>query len=505
MRIGMMLAAVLALVSGPAAHAADSPLTTQVRAWRQAHEPEIVGRLDELTRIRSVAADPAGLQAAADRLQAELARRGFAARQLPTGPGAPPLVYAELATKGARRTVVFYAHYDGQPVAPAQWRSDPFAPVMRTGPGPDARDVDWRAARPPYDPEWRLFGRGASDDKSSIVAFLAAFDALKAAGRRPSVNIKVVWEGEEERGSPHLEQALAAHRDLLAADLWLIGDAPVHQSRRRMIYFGARGNTDVEATVYGPLRALHSGHYGNWAPNPAALAAQLIADLRAPDGTIRIPGFTDDLRPLTAAERQAIADLPPVEDDLRRELGLARSEGDEGLTASTMRPALNIISLRAGDSGRAIPAEAAISIDFRLVPDQTPQRVRETFEARLKALGWTVVHADPDAATRAASPRLIKLAWGGGYPALRSDMTSPPARAVIATATRAAGQPVAVLPMMGGSVPIYLFAEVLKAPVIGLPIVNHDNSQHAPNENMRLQNLWDGIETYAAMMGELRW
>lgn len=477
-------------------------LSSEVRGWRAANEADIVGRLVDFTRIRSVAAYPAGLAAMADRLQAELAQRGFQARQLGAGPDAPPVVFAALEVPGAKRTVVFYAHYDGQPANPAQWRSDPFAPVMRK---PDGSEVDWRAATPPYDPEWRLFGRAASDDKSSLVAFLAAFDALKAAGRTPSVNIKVFWEGEEERNSPHLAEILRQNQALLAADLWLIGDAPVHQSRKPTLYFGARGNVDLEATVYGPVRALHSGHYGNWAPNPAAMAARLIDDLRDPDGGIRIPGFDADVRPLTAAERKAIADLPPIEDGLKREFGLARSEGREGLTASTMRPALNIDGLSAGDGSRAIPTEAAITIDFRLVPDQRPARVRDLVEARLKALGWRVVHADPDDTSRAASDKLIKLAWGGGYPALRSDMTSPAAKAAIAVAGRAAGGPVAVLPMMGGSVPIYLFDEILKAPVIGLPIVSHDNNQHAPNENARLRNLWDGIELYAAMMGDLDW
>ena len=483
--------------------AAQLDLAATVRAWRAGHETEIVGQLVDLTRIRSVAADPAGLKVAADRLQGELTRRGFETRQLSGGADTPAVVYGALTSPGATRTVVFYAHYDGQPVAAGQWRSDPFEPVMRAGlAGPD---VDWRAARPPYDPEWRLFGRAASDDKSAIVAFLAAFDALKATGRKPSVNLKVFWEGEEEAGSPHLETVLRQNRALLAADLWLIGDAPVHQSRRRTIYFGARGNTDVEATIYGPLRALHSGHYGNWAPNPAAMAGQLIADLRDPDGGIRIPGFDTDVRPLTAAERKAIADLPPIEDGLKRELALGRTEGREGLTASTMRPALNIIGLSAGGGGRAIPDQATVSIDFRLVPDQTPEGVRTRFEAYLKTLGWTVIHEDPDPATRAASPRLIRLSWAAGYPGLRTDMTTPEAKAVLASASRAAGQPVAVLPMMGGSVPIYLFRDILNASIIGLPIASHDNNQHASNENARLQNLWDGIETYAALMGDLSW
>jgi acetylornithine deacetylase/succinyl-diaminopimelate desuccinylase-like protein len=245
------------------------------------------------------------------------------------------------------------------------------------------------------------------------------------------------------------------------------------------------------------------------APNPAARAAQLIADLRDPEGGVRIPGFLDDVRPLTLAEQAAIARLPPVESSLKSEFGIGASEGREGLTASTMRPALNIRGLRSGqvgaDASNAIPIEAVISIDFRLVPDQTPQGVRRELEAYLRDKGWTLVAHTPDVTARAAHHKLIQLAWGDGYPAYRSDMSSPAGQAVVATASRAAREPVAVLPMMGASVPTFLFDEVFHKPVIGLPIVNHDNNQHAANENARLQNLWDGVETYAAMMADLTW
>src|SRR5262249_5605837 len=146
-----------------------------------------------------------------------------------------------------------------------------------------------------------------------------------------------------------------------------------------------------------------------------------------------------------------------------------------------------------------------VSIDFRLVPDQTPEKVRARFEEFLRGRGWTIVAAEPDAATRRASARLIRLEWETGYPALRSDMSTPVARAVIAAASAAAGQPVAVIPMMGGSVPIYLIRDLLGATVIGVPIANHDDNQHAANENLRLRNLWDGIDTYAALLTQLRW
>jgi acetylornithine deacetylase/succinyl-diaminopimelate desuccinylase-like protein len=505
-RIGIVAIVGLAWVQAATA----APLNEAVRAWRAQHEAQIVGQLDALTRIPSVAADPAGLDAAADALQSLLKARGFATQLLSAEPGAPKVVFGRLDSPGAKRTVVFYAHYDGQPVVRAQWASDPFTPTMRTGPLADKpTDVDWRGVKTNFDPEWRLYGRAAADDKASITAFLAAFDALKAAGRKPSVNLRVFWEGEEEAGSPHLSQVLEANKTLLKADLWLIGDAPVHQSRAPSLYFGARGSMGAQATVYGPLRPLHDGHYGNWAPNPAVMAATLITEMRDDEGHILIPGFADLVRPLNPTEQAALPALPPAEASLKREFGIGRSEGDEGLTASTLRPAINVRGIKSGGVGaeanNAIPSEAEVSIDFRLVPDQTPAAIQQKVEAFLAAKGWTVVAETPDLATRLAHPRIVKLQWETGYPALRTDMTLPVSKAVIAAAGRASGRPVVVLPMMGGSVPLYLFDAALKTPLIGLPIVNHDDSQHAPNENLRLQNLWDGIQIYAGLMGDLTW
>jgi acetylornithine deacetylase/succinyl-diaminopimelate desuccinylase-like protein len=489
-------------------HAAE--LRAQVDQYRLAHEAQIVGQIDALTRLKSVAADPAGLAATAQALETALKSRGFEVSLLSTGANSPPAVFGLLMTPKAKRTVLFYAHYDGQPVTPAQWSSDPFVPVMREHALSDnPREVDWKKASAPFDPEWRLFGRAISDDKASIAAFLAAFDALKATHNVPSVNIKVLWEGEEAAGSEHLSHALHENQKLLSADLILIGDGPVHQTRRPQVYFGARGVLQLEATIYGPLRALHDGHYGNWVPNPAAMAATLLAQMRDDNGRILIPGFSDGVRAITPEEQTALKNLPPVGDALKKEFGIDRTEGSEDLPDSTMRPALNIRGIRSGSVGdaaaNAIPTTAAISLDFRLVPDQVPAAVRAAVEHFLTARSWTIVGEDPDLTTRLSNPRIIKLKWETGYPALRSDMSSPAAKAVIAAATQAAGAPVVVLPMSGGSVPLYMFAEVFSAPIICLPIVNHDNNQHAANENLRLQNLWDGINTYAALMAELNW
>jgi acetylornithine deacetylase/succinyl-diaminopimelate desuccinylase-like protein len=506
--IALNMQAAGAAQAGYRTRAAD--LKARVDAYRAQHESDIVARLDELARFKSVAADPAGIAAAADRLEALLKERGFDTRQLSAGTGTPPAVFGALKVAHAKRTVIFYAHYDGQPVTPSQWSSDPFSPLMRSGPiDGSEHEIDWKSARGAFDPEWRLFARAVSDDKASIAAFLTAFDALKAAHISPSVNIKVLWEGEEEAGSPHLVEILRSNRNLLAADLILVGDGPVHQTRRPMIYFGARGVTGLDATIYGPLRSLHDGHYGNWVPNPAAMAATLIAQMRDDSGRILIPGFADGIRALTADEQLALLNLPPIDEDLKREFGIDRSEGNEQLAESLMRPALNIRGIRSGQVGEsaanAIPTTAVISIDFRLVPDQTPAAVRAAFERFLRANGWTLVDVEPDLATRLKYPRLIKLQWESGYPAFRADLSAPVSKAVIAAAGKAAASHVVVLPMVGGSVPLYEFADVLQMPVIGVPIVNHDNGQHAANENLRLKNLWDGIDTYAALLAELQW
>src|SRR5215210_106367 len=504
------LAAAFLCVPSLPAQAAQAPadLRGQVRAWRTAHEKEIVRELTDLVSLRNVAANRADIERNADHLIAMLGRRGIQARRLTAGE-APPAVYGELRTPGAARTVVFYAHYDGQPADPADWGgADPWRPVLRTGLSTQgSRDVDLATVQT-FDPEWRLYARSASDDKGPIVAMLSALDALRAAGVQPSVNLKFFFEGEEEAGSTHLTEILHAHKDLLAADAWILCDGPVHPSRRMQVVFGARGVSSVEMTVYGPVRALHSGHYGNWAPNPAAVLVELLAGLRAPDGTILIPGTNEAVRPLTESERQAAAAMPAVEADLQRELGLAWTEGSGArLQDLIMRPALNLRGLAAAGVGEkarnAIPTEAAASIDFRLVPDLTPEIVQEKLEAHLRQKGFWVVHEEPDLETRRAHARIVRLVWEGGYAGARTSMDLPVSRAVAQVAGEAVDGPLIRVPMLGGSVPISLFTEALPVPMIIVPIVNHDNNQHAANENLRLRNLWDGIEVFAQLFARL--
>lgn len=494
--------------SEPTPPAAAATLRDAVRAWRGNHESAIVGELAELLAIPNVASDGPNIRRNADHLVAMLRRRGLRAELLEAA-GAPPAVYGELRVPGARRTVLLYAHYDGQPVDAKAWKSDPWRPTLRDGPVElGGREIPWPAAGARFDPEWRLYARSASDDKAPIVGVLAALDALSASGVPPSVHLKVFFEGEEEAGSPHMTALLERHAERLAADLWLLLDGPVHQSRRMQVFFGARGVTDLEITAYGATRPLHSGHYGNWAPNPAVEIAKVVAGLRDADGRILVPGFEEDVRPPTESEKRAAAESPDAEEALARELGVASVvPGRERVAEGILRPAINLRGISAGDVGAAatnsIPMQATASIDFRLVPNQTPEKVRTRIESHLKARGYHLVSEPPDAETRARHPRILRLQWGSGYPPSRTSMDLPVSRAVIRVLSEAAGTPVVVLPTLGGSVPMHLFADRLRCPIVGVPIVNHDNNQHAANENVRLQNLWDGIEAFAFLIAQL--
>jgi acetylornithine deacetylase/succinyl-diaminopimelate desuccinylase-like protein len=500
------LATIAMLAAGALAAGAPAAGLPDVRAWRQAHEVEIVRELADLVALPNLASDAAGIRANADHLVSMLRRRGLATRLLEVE-GAPPAVYGERRVPGARRTVVFYAHYDGQPVDPSKWHGDPWTPILRDRALADGGG-EIPLARAPYPPEARLYGRSASDDKGPIVGVLAALDALSALGRAPTVNVALFLEGEEEAGSPHLERFLQEYRQEIAGDAWLLCDGPVHQSRRMQVYFGTRGVTDLELTLFGPSRALHSGHYGNWAPNPAVELAHLVASLRDVDGRIQVGGFYDDVRPPTETEKEALRDVPDVDEALRGELALARTEARGArLVERILLPALNVRGLVSGMVGaqaaNAIPTEARASIDFRLVPDQTPASVRARVEAHLRRVGYDVVHGTPSVEERRRRPRLVSLVWGPGYPAARTSMDLPVSRALVQAVGEASGGPVIRLPTLGGSVGMELFARILERPVVGLPIVNHDNNQHAADENLRLQNLWDGIEVYAAVMTRL--
>ncbi|MDQ3528401.1 MAG: M20/M25/M40 family metallo-hydrolase [Actinomycetota bacterium] len=486
-------------------------MTTQQQAvsaardYRAANAPAILRTLAELVALPNVSRDLAAVRRNATAVRSAFADRGVTL-DLVEIDGAAPVLTGRISAPRSDRRIGIYVHYDGQPADPAQWRSQPFEPTLYTA---DAE----RGGRPrplpaddeEVDPEWRLYARAVADDKAPLVALLAAIDALQLAGIEPTREVILLFEGEEEIGSPHLSAYLRQLRDRLEAEAWLVCDGPVHQTRRPQVIFGVRGLAGLELTVYGPLHELHSGHYGNWAPNPAQQLARLLASMKDDDGTVLVEGFYDSTIAAGETEQAALEQLPPVDDELRESLGLAATEADNALLAERLLlPSLNVRGLAAGSVGPAtrnvIPATARASIDIRLAAGNDPQATLGLVEDHIRRQGFLVIVDDPDAETRRAHPRIVKVTHEAGYPAVRTPADVPIAADVLAAAEAAAGETVISLPTLGGSVPLHSFSEVLGVPLLVVPMANHDNNQHAANENLRLANLWYGIDLMAALL-----
>jgi acetylornithine deacetylase/succinyl-diaminopimelate desuccinylase-like protein len=363
---------------GPAA-AQSNPAAQAARQWRQQHERAIVDEFAALLAIPNIAQDRPNIRRNAEAIANMFQTRGIAA-QLVEADGANPVVFGEIETPGATRTIVFYAHYDGQPLDPKEWTTPPFAPTLRDKPvEAGGKVIALPPAGKPFDPEWRLYARGAGDDKAPIVALVAAVDALKAAGIAFKSNVKFAFEGEEEAGSPNLERIVAANKALFAGDLWLMCDGPVHQTRRQLLYFGSRDGVRLDLTVYGAKSELHSGHYGNWAPNPALDLARLLVSMKDAHGRVLVDGFYDEVEPLGEIEKRALADAPDIDAALMNELWLGATDGaPKKLVELITEPSLNIrgmASSRVGaEASNVIPASATASIDIRLVKGMDPLR-----------------------------------------------------------------------------------------------------------------------------------
>jgi acetylornithine deacetylase/succinyl-diaminopimelate desuccinylase-like protein len=501
----LLIALLLLLLLTLPGVAQNSPAAMAARQYRQQHEHEIMAEFMQLLALPNVAVDTPNIRRNAALITQMLEKRGVQTRLLEV-PNAPPVVFGEIKTPGATRTLIFYAHYDGQPVEPAKWvGGDPFNPTLRSASlETGGRDLPVPAKSQPFNPEWRLYARSSGDDKAPILAICAALDALRAQQIKLNANFKFFFEGEEEAGSPHLLSLAEKYRDLLKADAWLICDGPVDQTRRQQLYFGARGVTGFELTVYGPRRELHSGHYGNWAPNPALWLAKLLASMKDEDGRVLVKGFYDGIEPLSASEKRAFAEAPDNDALLKRELGLGWSEGGgKKLIELLNQPSLNIrgfVSSSIGATARnVVPSTATASLDIRLVKGLDHRRAVDLVVEHIRAQGYYISETEPDDATRLKYPKLVKLVRQSGYNAAKTSMDLPISQAVIGAVESAHGK-IIKMPTLGGSVPLYIFTDHLNTPCIGVPIANHDNNQHSANENIRLQNLWDGIETMAALL-----
>ncbi|MBP2291874.1 M20/M25/M40 family metallo-hydrolase [Azospirillum rugosum] len=480
------------------ANAASSSVDALAAKHASANYREFV----ELLAIPNDAVVPADIQKNAAWLERAFQKRGFQTRQLANN--GKPMLYAELPDADpARKTVLFYAHLDGQSVTPQQWQQkSPWDAVLKRK---NAKG-EWEAIPletlygDQVDPEWRLFARSSSDDKGPIMMLLTAIDALKETGRKTSVNVKVILDSEEEKGSPSLGEVIRQNADLLKSDALLVLDGPMHQTNKPTLVFGNRGVALATVTVFGAKQGLHSGHFGNYSANPAMRLAQLLASMKDENGRVTIPGYYDSVK-IDAAAEKIMAAVPDDETALRKRLGIAQAEKvGRNYQEALQYPSLNIRGMAAGDVGAKartiIPESAVAELDLRTVPETPPEQLIGLLKKHIEAQGYHLVQGTPTDEERAQYDKLASVASeevSASSSAARTDMQSAVGEWLYRSYKATYGEEPVRIRMMGGTVPTGSAVEALKVPFVIVPLVNADNNQHSYDENLRVGNFVSGV------------
>ena len=449
----------------------STPLQSALTHAREHHDNDLAD-LFTLLMQQSISAQNLGVQECAALEESLLQDAGFVTRRLATV--GHPILYGEWLKAPGKPTVLFYGHYDVQPPDPLEkWESAPFTPTIRDG---------------------RIYARGVADNKAQHFSHIAAVRHwLRATGSLP-VNVKILLEGEEEIGSPHLDEVVAANKDLLAADLVYTSDGPVTDERYPEIVFGVRGILYVELTATGANRDLHSGHWGGVAPNPILTLARLLTSMIDAENHITIDGFYDNVLPPTPGAESALAQLPFNTAATLAGVGLSDMVPPAGRSYAErvmFQPTLNPAGFTGGYSGpgskTVLPATASLKIDMRLVPNQTPDEIWEKISAHLKQFGQGVS---------------IRRVDGGMLPSVTpvEHPLATPVRAAVAAGF--GSEPISV-PSAGGSLPDAVWTKTLGLPSFLVPYGAPEQANHSPNENFRLERLWQGIETSINLLGLL--
>lgn len=495
---GLLLAA---LAAGPAA--GDPPGPERLTGMTDAALGHGFALLRECLSIPNDAHYPEQVEANMGWMQDRFAERGFTVLRLATG--GRPLLLADRRDAGALGTLLVYLQVDGQPVDPARWsQPDPYQPVLKRPVAGGWEPLPWEALDAPR-ADWRVFARSAADAKGPAVMLLAALDALAAEDLRLPWRLKVVMDFEEELGSPGLPVAVQRHRGLLAADGLLILDGPMHPSNRPTLVFGARGIATITLKVFGPRAPMHSGHYGNFIPNPAQALAELLAGMKDDAGRVTLPGFYEGVD-LDVEDRAELRLGAVDEEALLAGAGVAAPDRVAGSYQTALEyPSLNIRGLSSawvGEQARTvIPATATAELDLRLVPESDTGHLVGLVREHVARAGYHIIgDREPTDEERLGHPRIASFTASEGYAAFRTPMDSPTGEWLADALERAWGRPPVKLRMWGGSIPISPFVQALGMPAVALPTVQRDNNQHAPDENLRLGNFADGIRSVLAVL-----
>lgn len=416
-----------------------------------------------------------------------------------------PHVLATWEINPAYETLLFYLQIDGQPVDSSEWNQPhPFQPVLKKKINGVWEIVDWSILADGFDPDLRVFARSASDSKGPAMTFITALQILKEKGIQPKFNIKVIMDFQEELGSPTLSPLVESKRNLFQAKMMLIMDGTRHLSNLPTLTFGARGIATVQLRVFGAVRNLHSGQYGNFAPNPVFHLARVLGQLKDENGRVLIPHFYDGVT-LSDAEKVLINNVPEDLAIIKKSLGIATIDSVGATYQEALQyPSLNIRGLKAAwvekEVRTLLPNEAIAEIDMRLVPETPGTRQVQLLQNFLQSKGFHLIDSLPTLAERLTYPKLMQFRYKLGSKPFRTDMQSPIGDWLSKAMDYVFGDKHIKMRTTGGSQPIAPFINTLGLPAVSVRIPNPDNSIHAPNENLRLGNYLEGIETCLSIL-----
>ena len=436
-------------------------------------------------------------------LDKKFEQRGFITSVIQTD--GLPMFFAELPPIANAKTILFYMHLDGQSVDPSKWdQEDPYQAVLKKRQNDSWDLLDWEEIDKIIDDEWRIFGRSVSDDKGPIVMFLNAIDLIREQGKSFPYNIKVILDGEEEKGSKPLPKAVKENRGLLAADYLIINDGPLHVSGQPTLVFGCRGITTINLTTYGPIKPQHSGHYGNYAPNPGFILSKLLSTFKDDSGKVIIEGYYDGIT-LDGPTKDILRSVPDNEQEIMAQLGINTHEMVGSFYQESLQyPSLNVRGLSSGWTGAKartiVPATATAAIDLRLVPESDGNRLKGLIKNHIEAQGFYVTSSTPSMQERLEHEKILTFEDSPVTDPFRTDMSIPFVSWLERTLNPDGDQELVKIRIMGGTVPIASFINELDIPAIILPLVNPDNNQHSPNENIKVKNVQYGIDAFYKLL-----
>ncbi|NNJ89787.1 MAG: M20/M25/M40 family metallo-hydrolase [Eudoraea sp.] len=436
-------------------------------------------------------------------LTQEFNKRGFNTSVLPTE--GQSLFFAALPMEDEKPTILFYMHFDGQSVDPSKWdQPNPYKVVLKAPEGDSFTTKSFEDLKDDIDYNWRLFGRSTSDDKGPIVMFLNAIDLLKKENKQLSFNVKVILDGEEEKSSKPLPKAVKEYKDLLEANFLVIADGPVHSTNKPTVVYGCRGITSLSLTTYGPEYPQHSGHYGNYAPNPGFQLAQLLAGMKDATGKVTIPGYYDGII-IDTATMDVLKSVPDDATAINQHLAINTPDKVGSFYQESLQyPSLNIRGLGSawiGEKARTIvPATATAELDLRLVPETKGDRLKKLVRSYIEKQGFFITDSIPTFEERMKHQKILTLREGSVTDAFRTDLNNEYGKFLVDTMEDTFQEPVVQIRIMGGTVPIAPFINELNIPAFIVPMVNPDNNQHSPNENLKIGQIAYGIKSFYGIL-----